>query len=277
MTTHARPAVWILAGVLLLWLMALLAERRSFIPPIEGLALDALNPVQSLTVNLTQPLQDYITGLAHFRDLARENEVQRQRIALLESEVARLREYAYENQELRRDLQFKNRHPDLELIRARIISEDPNNYVSALTVDQGQAAGVAPGMVVVSGDGLLGRVSSVSTNSAKIVLVTDSSTSIYVVVQRADSRASGIVEGTGRGRLTMKFVSQAAEIQPGDVVVTSGRGGTYPGGIHVGQVVSVQRNDVAPFQQAEVQPAVDVRHLDTVLIVANFLPATGGE
>ena len=277
MTIRARPVVWVLVGAFLLWLAALLAERQRLVPPLDGLALDALNPVQSLTVSATRPLQDYLTGLTHFRELARENEAQRQRIALLESEVARLREYAYENQALRRDLQFKNRHPDLELIHARIISEDPNNYVSALTIDQGRAAGVVPGMVVVSGDGLLGRVSSVSTNSAKIVLVTDASTSIYAVVQRSDSRASGVVEGTGRDRLTMKFVSQTAEIRPGDVVVTSGRGGTFPGGIHVGQVVSVQRNDVAPFQQAEVQPAVDPRLLDTVLIVANFLPATDGE
>ncbi len=277
MTIRARPVVWVLVGAFLLWLTALLAERQSLVPPLDGLALDALNPVQSLTVSATRPLQDYLTGLTHFRELAQENEAQRQRIALLESEVARLREYAYENQALRRDLQFKNRHPDLELIRARIISEDPNNYVSALTIDQGRAAGVVPGMVVVSGDGLLGRVSSVSTNSAKIVLITDASTSIYAVVQRPESRASGIIEGTGQDRLTMKFVSQTAEIQPGDVVVTSGRGGTFPGGIHVGQVVSVQRNDVAPFQQAEVQPAVDARLLDTVLIVANFLPATDGE
>jgi rod shape-determining protein MreC len=277
MTIRARPVVWVLVGAFLLWLAALLAERQRLVPPLDGLALDALNPLQSLTVSATRPLQDYLTGLAHFRELARENEAQRQRIALLESEVARLREYAYENQALRRDLQFKNRHTDLELIRARIISEDPNNYVSALTIDQGRAAGVVPGMVVVSGDGLLGRVSSVSTNSAKIVLVTDASTSIYAVVQRPDSRASGVVEGTGRDRLTMKFVSQTAEIRPGDVVVTSGRGGTFPGGIHVGEVTSVQRNDVAPFQQAEVQPAVDARLLDSVLIVANFLPATDGE
>lgn len=276
MALRARPAFWLLSGLLALWIAGLIAERQGLIPPLEGLALDALNPVQSATVGLARPVRDLLTGVTRAGDLARENEAQRQQIALLQTEVTRLREYGIENQELRRDLQFKKGHPDLEFIRASIISEDPNNYVNAIQIDQGQSAGIAPSMVAVSGDGLLGRVSSVTSNAAKVVLSVDPSTSIYAVVQREGSRASGVVDGAGPGKMTMKFVSQTADLRPGDVVVTSGRGGTYPGGIQVGTITTVQRNDVAPFQQAELQPAVDARHLETVLIVANFLPVTGG-
>ena len=116
-----------------------------------------------------------------------------------------------------------------------------------------------------------------TTNSAKVVLAVDPSTSIYAVVQREGSRASGVVEGAGQGRMVLKWVSQTADLRPGDAVVTSGRGGTYPGGLAIGRIVAVQRNDVASFQEADVQPAVDARHLETVLIVANFLPATEAE
>jgi rod shape-determining protein MreC len=277
MTTRARPVVGLLTGLILLWLAAFAAEQGGVIPPLDGLALDALTPVQTATVALTRPLQNLLAGLAHSSDLARENEALRQQMALLETEVTRLHEYALENQELRRDLVFKNRQPDLEFIRARVISEDPSNYVNAILVDQGQSAGVAPGMVAVSGEGLLGKVSSVTASSAKIVLAVDPSTSIYAVVQREDSRASGVVEGAGQGRLVLKWVSQTADIRSGDTLVTSGRGGTYPGGIEVGRIGAIQRSDVASFQQADVQPAVDVRHLETILIVANFLPATGTE
>ncbi|HEX2170924.1 MAG TPA: rod shape-determining protein MreC [Dehalococcoidia bacterium] len=277
MIARARPVVWGFFGVIALWLLALVGERQGVIDPVDSLALDVLNPVQTLTVGALRPIQHFATGVTRGSDLARENEEQKRRIALLESEVARLREYAFENQELRRDLQFKNRHPDLELIRARVISEDPSNYIGALQIDQGRAAGVEPGMVAVSGDGLLGKVVSATNNAAKIVLSVDPSTSIYAVVQREGARASGVVEGAGQGRMTMKFVSQSADLRPGDVVVTSGRGGTYPGGIVVGEVIEVQRNDVAPFQQAELRPAVDPRHLESVLIVANFLPTTAGE
>jgi rod shape-determining protein MreC len=277
MTIRARPVFWFFVGLIGLWLLALVGERQGLIDPVDSLAVDALNPVQSLTVGVVRPVGHLITGAVHFGDLARENEDQRRRIELLEAEVARLREYAFENQELRKDLAFKNRQPDLELIRARVISEDPSNYIGALQIDQGRSAGVLPGMVAVTGDGLLGKVASATNNSAKIILSVDPSTSIYSVVQREGSRASGVVEGAGRGQLVMKFISQSADIRVGDVVVTSGRGGTYPGGIVVGEVVTVQRNDVAPFQQAELRPAVDPRHLEAALIVANFLPATAGE
>lgn len=277
MTARARPVTWLLIGAVVLWGLALIAERQGLVQPLEGIAHDALSPVQGGTIALTRPIQEFATGLAHFQELARENEAQRRQIALLESEVARLREYAHENQQLREDLQFKNRQPDLELIRARVISEDPNNYVNALQIDQGRSAGVVPGMIAVSGGGLVGRVVSVTENSAKVLLSIDPSTSIYVVVQREGSRVSGVIEGSGEGRLLLKYVSQNAELGPGDSVVTSGRGGAYPGGIQVGQIAAVQRTDVAPFQQAEVRPAVDPRHLDSLLIVANFLPTDTGE
>lgn len=277
MAVRARPVTWFLLGVVVLWGLALVAERQGYIQPLEGVAQEALNPVQGATIAILRPAQEFLTGLTRYGELARENQSLRHQVMLLQTENARLQEYAYENQQLRRDLQFKNRQPDLELVRARIISEDSSNYVNALLIDQGRSAGIVPGMIAVSGAGLVGRVESVTNGTAKVLLSIDPSTSIYAVVQREGERISGVVEGTGEDRLRLKYVSQNADLRSGDAVVTSGRGGAYPGGIQIGEISIVQRNDVAPFQEADVRPAVDARHLETLLVVVNFLPATTEE
>jgi rod shape-determining protein MreC len=125
-------------------------------------------------------------------------------------------------------------------------------------------------MPVVTHQGLIGRIASVSPVAARVQLITDPTTKINVRLQ--PSQVEGILNGSVTGDITLGMIPQDATLQPGDLVLTSGLGGNYPGNILIGQVSGVQRRDYDLFQTASVQPVVDFSKLDIVLVITNFNP-----
>jgi rod shape-determining protein MreC len=93
-----------------------------------------------------------------------------------------------------------------------------------------------------------------------------------VVVLAQSSRAPGVVSGHLSDQLVMEYIPQDATISVGDVVLTSGMGGSYPKSLVVGQVTEVEQRDIDTFQRAIVRPSVSFDELETVLVVTSFEP-----
>jgi rod shape-determining protein MreC len=125
-------------------------------------------------------------------------------------------------------------------------------------------------MPVVTDKGLVGRVAAVIAEAARVQLVTDAASSVDVRLQASNTEA--MLEGSVTGELSLNMISQDAVIQTGDVVLTSGLGGTYPPNLLVGQVVSIRKLQSELFQQAAIQPNVDFTRLQFVLVITNFNP-----
>jgi rod shape-determining protein MreC len=125
-------------------------------------------------------------------------------------------------------------------------------------------------MPVLTAQGLVGRISEVSAGSSKVMLITDSSSSVSALIQR--SRATGMVQGYPGGELIMRYIPQGDQVQPGDIVITSGLGANFPKRLVIGQVVSVENADVQMFQEARLVPAVNLHDLEFVLVLLNFSP-----
>ena len=117
----------------------------------------------------------------------------------------------------------------------------------------------------LAGKGLVGKVIEVTAHSAKVQLITDSDSSVAAKIQ--GSRAEGIVEGSVSGRLTMDYVDRDISVDPKLVVVTSGFGGVYPADIPVGIVANVGEEDVNIYKEIEVQPFIDFRVLEEVMVL----------
>jgi rod shape-determining protein MreC len=128
-------------------------------------------------------------------------------------------------------------------------------------------------MPVVTERGLVGRVHQVGPVSSTVLLLTDPSSGVQGLVQR--TRAAGVVNGKSGGAPVMEYVPQGAEIEPGDLVITSGLGGNFPKNLVIGQVVEVQQRDFDMFQQAVIRPTVDFNRLEFVLVITNFAPLPG--
>jgi rod shape-determining protein MreC len=240
-----------------------------------------LEPVKDLVAQITTPVQEPLTAATNRFTEARqlfidmdacraENEELQRLLDELIIENVRLREVEIENVTLREQLSFKQANPSFELLSAQVIGRDPSNLANYLVIDRGGDEGVGVGMPVLTGRGLVGRVTETAPHSAKVLLITDPSSSVNALVQ--DTRATGVVQGKLGQELVMRYIQQTEEIKPGDLVLTSGLGGNFPTRLIIGQVTKVQKTDVELFQEALVRPSADFGRVEMVMVLTSFQP-----
>ncbi len=268
--------------LLTLLFLGILLRTTGQISPVEDIAYLVFNPIQEALLDISNGTGNLFGGFEQVNAL-------RSRIKALESELdklnvdaVRVRELEIENSQLREQLGYKQANPDYSLVGAtvlesnnpelaRVIGQDPSNLVYYVTVDQGREEGVAVGMPVVTPAGLVGRVSEVGAHWARVLLITDASSAVNAVVQ--SSRATGVIQGQFGRSLVMKYLPQGEAVKPGDLILTSGIGGSFPKRLVIGQVTQVNSRDTDLFQEAVVKPSVDLNRLEFVLIIKKFTPA----
>lgn len=251
----------------------LTSSDREDITTAEKLIRDLYTPLQSGV----SEFRDNWTALplifsdkkllgSQIADLKKENE----RLSL---ENQALREYKAEARRLKQILEFKDASLDsYDLLAASVIARSPNNWNKTLVINRGSKNGIEKDMAVISPDGLVGRVGSVSKNSAHISLITDREVAVGVILQES-RETSGIVEGMGdSGLLRMIDIPYYSSIEKGYRVVTSGLSLTYPSGIDIGVIDGISREPNGLLLSATVKPAVDFNKLEEVLVITGYRP-----
>lgn len=265
LTRLAYVLVVVIAGVFLI-----VVSRLPQVRFVEEAVFEVLGPVETgvaLPVIHVDQIGRTITSISQLRA---ENARLRSEVDRLSQEAVLVGELQRENAELKAELGFEHADPQFRWVQARVIGFDPSNLIHAIIIDQGTRSGVAVGMTVVTPRGLVGQVVQVSTNTSKVLLITDVSSSVDSLIQT--NRAKGVVDGSRAGQLRMTYIPQGVKVQTGDRIVTSGFGGVFPPGLWVGTVTDVLQNDVDLYQQAQVEPAVDFSRLEVVMVIINHLP-----
>ena len=144
-------------------------------------------------------------------------------------------------------------------VTARVIANSGGGYVRTVMINAGHATGLTRGQAVVTGDGLVGRLTEVGERAARVLLITDLNSRIPVVVD--GSRASAVLAGDNSERPQLIYVGEPGKLKVGDRVVTSGEGGVFPPGIAVGVIAALGPG--AP----RVEPYVELSQLGYVLTV----------
>jgi len=270
-----RSRALVLGTLALLIVAGLILDELGALAPLEGVFLQLATPVQRLISGLTGRVIDANQTLREASDLQARNAQLESLVDQLMIENVRLKEFEAQNEDLREKLNFAQTHPEYILraaqVEGRVIGAEPNNLLSILIIDVGKRHGVGKGMPVVTERGLVGHIHTVGTNWAKVLLIIDPSSSVAAIVQ--SSRAPGIVSGRLAQDLVMDYIPQTESVSVGDIVLTSGMGGSYPKALVIGQVLEVQRRDIETFQRAIVHPSVNFQRLETVLVVTSFEPA----
>jgi rod shape-determining protein MreC len=264
----------VLIILILLSLVGIALDQNEDLQPIEDLVLRFVVPIQERLTSLANNIKDLTQTTRDIEELRRRNEDLQGLADSLMIENVRLKEIESENEALRRLLNFTQANPTHAYkaaeVKGRVIGRDPSNFLSYLIIDSGSQQGIEKGMPVVTERGLVGRITDVGANWAKVMLIIDPSSSVNALIQT--SRATGVVEGQVGGSLLMKYIPQGETVNVNDIVLTSGLGGNFPKKLIVGQVTAVHQRDIEMFQQADIRPTVDFNNLEIVLVITNFLP-----
>ena len=157
-------------------------------------------------------------------------------------------------------------------IVAEVLYAARNPFTRKIVVDKGLTSSVRAGMPVIDGSGVVGQITNVNTLTSEVTLVTEKDQSVPVMVVRNGLRA--IAVGSGKdGSIDIPFMPVSADVQTGDVFVTSGIDGTYPPGLVVAEVTSVQKNAAYVFAKISAKPAAGVDYYRYVMLLP--LPAQG--
>lgn len=271
----SRQRLLVVILVLSLILAWLILDRVGAANPLRDAFSQVLTPAQLALHRVGRPLVRLADEVGRLSRLNQEDQALREENAALRNQIMLLEEARIENETLRRELAFKSAVPQFQLLAAEVVGHDSSDLMHYLLIDRGSQDGIARGMPVLASDGLVGRVREVSRNASKVMLITDPSSSVAALIQR--TRGTGLVQGRLGDQLIMDFITPDDPVLPGDVVLTSGLGGNFPKRLVIGHVVSVEHADVAMFQQAVVEPAVNLRDLETVLVLLNFSTANLSE
>jgi rod shape-determining protein MreC len=269
-TTTARPRTGLLFLAVVVGHVILISSQvqsRSGVPVLEGVTFGAFARLQQATAGAIKAVRNTWGNYFYLRGVRAENDQLRARVADLEIRLQEQRALAERSERLQAMLDLKA-FVSAPTLAAEVIAGYVNPGILTVTIDRGRDDGVLPDMAVISPAGVVGRViGPVAAHAARVQLLIDHNGPAAAGALTERTRAGGMILGKeGDPPLRMDFVSNLADVKPGDVVVTSGADGIYPRGFRVGWVEKSEPGDGLSLAIA-VRPAVDFRALDEVLVV----------
>lgn len=184
----------------------------------------------------------------------------------LTAQVAELSEAQETAERLEKLVGLKSTY-SLESTAARIIGSTGDAWTDSVIIDKGSTSGFEVGMPVCSSGGVIGQIIEVSANTSTVRLITDDQSGVSAMIQ--GSRAQGVLQGQADGTLRLEYVVSDAEVATGDIVITSGIGGTFPKGLPLGTVASIDRAPNAVYYTIVVRAASSAESNEEVLVITS--------
>jgi rod shape-determining protein MreC len=262
---------WQTATLLLVGVGLVLFALSGYMTPLFGSMLSPLVNIQEWLATRYIAVYEFVTVPRDVATLRARNQQLEQEVTNLQAQIIELQQQLREAQVLYALLDFARSNPQGgQYVAAAVVGKDPNPFLKYVFIDRGSDDGLRRGMPVITNQGLVGQVDAVTATAARVRLITDPSSVVNVRIEPHRSEAQLV--GSVTGDLTVEMVSQDAPLQPGDLVLTSGLGGTFPSDLLIGQVISVRKQSNELFQSGAVQPVVDFSTLQAVLVITNFRP-----
>jgi rod shape-determining protein MreC len=237
-------------------------DRRFYDRAIVAMTYPVQAAISWSLEHIASGFQNYLY-LLHTR---RDNQALLDENRKLLNEIASLRETQQENLRLRKLLHFEERIK-FDSIVARVVARDVSTEFRAIRINRGESSGIRKNMAVVTNEGVVGRILRTTASTSDVVTIMDSNSAIDAIDER--SRARGVVEGMTDETCQLRYVLRTDDIQPGDVMISSGLGGIIPKGIPVGVVSKVNRKPFGITQDVEIKPSVDFTRLEEVLVITS--------
>ncbi|MEG2213910.1 MAG: rod shape-determining protein MreC [Clostridiales bacterium] len=267
-----KAGLLITAAVFVLLLIATLtALEREQLTFGEELVRDMVAPLQSGVVVIGEKLAQIPRFFSDMQTLNAENHQLTAQVAAITARLSQVEAYEQENQRLRRLLNLAQEMAQWQPVAAQVIGRDIDHWYDTITIRGGADQRFARDQAVITADGLVGRIISVSHRSAQVLLLTDVDTALSCMIE--ESRVAGVLEAADDlGNLHMIHLPADQPVKKQQTVITSGYGGIYPYGLRIGFIGQVQEAQGGLTQEAIIQPYVDFSKLETVLVLVASTP-----
>lgn len=245
---------------------------------ISNMNLENLSYIENTVSTVVMPIQNGLTYLknkitgnhtffADINKLQQENEELKTKNAELEKSLREFEIVKNENTTLKEYLNLSEQYANYETKAAYIINKDYSNYSNIFIINVGAKDGIKPNMTVISEKGLVGYVISTTDNTSKVQTIVDTASTVSATL--FSSKDNLICKGTleESGSLRATYIPTTATLVQGDKIETSGMGGIYPKGIHIGTIKKVVSTKNISDRYAIIEPAVNFDKVDTVLVI----------
>lgn len=257
-------------GVLLLVLITIFSSWKKLNATLLESAIGVVvTPFQDLTTGIYNWVDDSVTSARNKTNLKEENDQLKAQVAELLDENRRLSMYEEENEKLSALLKIAQKYADYESVGANIIAKGIGVWYDDFTIDKGTKNNVSANMVLIAPEGLVGKVVESGRVSSQAQSILDSRSSVPAMSVRTGDL--GVVKGNYTllqdGLCSMEYIDADAEIMVGDEIVTSHLSDIYPAGLAIGKVIDIETDTGGLTKYAVIEPYVDLKHLDTILVI----------
>ena len=246
---------------------------------ISNTGINNLSFAENAVNKIIMPIQNGLTYLknkinkndaffANVEELKKENDELKEKNSQIETSLRELEIIKAENETLKQFLGLTEKYSTYTSKPAYIIAKDTSNFNNVFIINLGEKDGVKPNMTVIADKGLVGHIISVADNTAKVQTIISTSNTVSATL--GTSRDNVICRGTLEdNKIKANYISVNASVAEGENVETSGMGGIYPKGIHIGTVQEVVNTKNVTDRHLIITPAVDFDKVETVLVITN--------
>jgi len=273
---NSRQRILIITLVVICVLLVTVYSRESnngLFHRLQRFSMDVISPLQKGMAKVFSPVREGFGYMADMVTARGERDKYREENEELEKKLIDLEETKRENEELRRMIEVKENNPHLDFLVVDVIGSNPDLWEQTIQIGAGYSDGLKEYMAVLSEDGkLVGRIIECTAEASIVQLVTDERSAVGAKLQ--SNAEMGIAKGEGRGGVRLELLNQDAEVTMGDVVLTSGMGGTCPEGIPIGVITEISERRADLSIGILIEPAAKLTRLERVMVVRAPPPQT---
>ncbi len=259
----------IIITIAILVLIVIFSNREANTSFFENVANKLVMPIQNGLTYVKNKVSGNSTFFSDINNLKSENKELQDKNSQLEQSLRELENIRTENETLKEYLGLTEKYGEYKTIPGYVINKDISNYSKMIVINVGKNDGVEENMTVIADEGLVGHVVSVTKDTAKVMTIIDTSSSVSCLMS---TNKDGVVcKGTlgNNSELKAIYIPTEADLIQGDSIDTSGLGGIYPKGIHVGNIKKIVSTKNITDRYAVVETAVDFSKINTVLVIKN--------
>jgi rod shape-determining protein MreC len=232
------------------------------------LAQTLVYPFQATSTWVGQGFTGVWGGYIALQGVREENQTLKKTITSLRQDNAKYKEMYSNYQRLQAALKFQQKDPDQKVF-AEVIAESKVGHSKVLVINKGSSDGIRKNFAVVTPEGAVGKIQSVTRFQAHVQLITDSHSEFPVLIQRVSRRTKAFLQGKSNGQLHIVNIPRTLILNVGDPIIASGLSGIFPKGALVGKIKSIQKKKFGLFQTVTLKPAVDFNRLEEVFVILN--------